>query len=732
MVSPKHSRISPRQSHQPRSQKKMREVVNIREIIDLRALRQRIVQHENWVQDPTVGAPLNLENTDIRLALREAECARRAGVLQEANPLQNRCLNDANFRDCLGIIPELFAGSSLVRTIFPASISFQTYTDELTRTMRIRQIALSLFFAMAVYTLLTFMSVSELLWATPQARVTVPLGNIALPVRFLLATALIPSLLLLGVERLMQKRSATLRASLPTRFTDGNMPRPEATIVYRLLLGGGLLLVSIFWMRCFALHLFPVTLWQSLLLALMGTMLMREADFRKYSLREMNLSGIKMFLELATVLGGFSTFALQTPSLLFYAKVKDRLYTVQRNPARVARVEGSNLSNFSDFSNFSEIREYRESQRTEEASLGEILHQGNLPHYFLSLPGFTSGIVLADKNIATPPPGWMEPVALPDPLKKWPENLVPKNKDERADKESRDQQRRANQQARRDYLQQIRTVQGAQLQGASLAYLEAPQLQAANSHFEGIDATGANFHQGYLPGVYLTSSKDNVPTRLNFSDFNGANLSFAQGEGIQATHSDFQQAILDEANFSLADFTASNFSHAQLRHANLAGAYLRDACLSNAYALEVQCQGAYLGHAVLSDANLSLSCFDDSDLNSASLAHADLTDASARFAHLQEANLQGARLVCANFQGADLRGADLTQAIVTDLNADQAIFSDTTMWSTGTAWPDSVLARRYRAVPMRDKEGTLIPHVYTLETIKLASTKQERKKSDKK
>jgi len=126
-------------------------------------------------------------------------------------------------------------------------------------------------------------------------------------------------------------------------------------------------------------------------------------------------------------------------------------------------------------------------------------------------------------------------------------------------------------------------------------------------------------------------------------DFQGAGLTNAWWQGVDARKADFYKANLQRAG--LAD---SRISGAIFKNADLRGATLRDAIA----------EGANFEKADLSGAKLERGNFSKAVLRSANLSGAIVTDADFSGAQLSGAKLQGVDLRSAKLDGADLAGIE--------------------------------------------------------------------------
>jgi uncharacterized protein YjbI with pentapeptide repeats len=125
--------------------------------------------------------------------------------------------------------------------------------------------------------------------------------------------------------------------------------------------------------------------------------------------------------------------------------------------------------------------------------------------------------------------------------------------------------------------------------------------------------------------------------------------------------SDFEGAILVEADLSQANLSKTNLGSADLSEANLFQTDLGEAKLNWANLAK-----AYLGEANLTKSDLSEADLTKADLTDAKLTKADLAKADLIQANLSNADLTGANLAKADLSGANLSGANLANADISE------------------------------------------------------------------
>jgi uncharacterized protein YjbI with pentapeptide repeats len=533
------------------------------EIVDLRMLRQRLIRHENWVKDPRSGEPLNLQHTDIRLALREAECAREAGAHQETDPLQNRCLNDANLSDCLGLLPEHLSGSSLVRAVLPSSITYQEMQGERQRVLHSHQRFVLALLLWGIYISLTYFSVPEIRWAMPSARVMLPLCAVSVPSVLFLQMALVPYVFLGLGERRTRLRGNFLLRQMPARFPDGQPPTPEPLPkkLYAMLIASSLSLALLFVVRCFALHQPMLSLWHAVLLAgILGILGIAGTGAQV---------PLKRLFCLVFALMGVAWCVVQAPSSSYAAQITARLQALQQS----SLVHNANLG-------------YRTDQREEKRGLHERLAPPLFP-----LGDWTPRLVLVaaeDKKLMGADMTGASLRFLEAPYSHWDASCFV----------------------------------GVDATGASFSHSHLPSVTFtrrtphAPTHLNFADFTAANVSGIEAEGVEATH------TNFTHATLTQANLRLAN-----LTAANLYQAVLDHANFSGAYLRDADLSETSASNCQFIGAYASHARFDGANLASANLHECNLQAAVLVRTNLHATDFTRANLQEADCTGADFTDA---------------------------------------------------------------------------------------------------------
>ena len=137
-------------------------------------------------------------------------------------------------------------------------------------------------------------------------------------------------------------------------------------------------------------------------------------------------------------------------------------------------------------------------------------------------------------------------------------------------------------------------------------------------------------------------------------------LSFANLRGADLSEADLSEAGLFETNFN-----GAILNDAQMTRADLRGAYMCRTELVAADLSESNLQGVNLSKSGMLRANLSKANLNNANLSKSFLANTCLNEADLSKTDLRTANLSGANLSNANLTGADLSNSNLDNAIMT-------------------------------------------------------------------
>ena len=136
----------------------------------------------------------------------------------------------------------------------------------------------------------------------------------------------------------------------------------------------------------------------------------------------------------------------------------------------------------------------------------------------------------------------------------------------------------------------------------------------------------------------LWLSGDGEGERANLE---GANLSYANLEGVNLEGANLSYANLEDVNLEGVNLRGVNLEDTNLSYAHLGGANLEDTNL----------RGANLGGANLGGTNLEGVNLEDANLRGANLGGANLEDANLSYANLEDVNLEGVNLSYVNLGG---------------------------------------------------------------------------------
>ncbi|HEV2299201.1 MAG TPA: pentapeptide repeat-containing protein [Candidatus Acidoferrales bacterium] len=226
----------------------------------------------------------------------------------------------------------------------------------------------------------------------------------------------------------------------------------------------------------------------------------------------------------------------------------------------------------------------------------------------------------------------------------------------------------------------VKKVQGARLEDASLRYAQAYGVFLANARMRGADLQGAT---------------------LSEADLRGANLREANLEG----------ALLDRAQMSHTNLTLAQLDGAKMSRADLTGADLTSALLTDAVLVDAHMDGANLYGAQLGQSRLARASMQKADLRGAHLDGAEMSRADLRGAYIGSAKLGGARLENALLGGAFLDDADFRNADFTGASLTGAILSGTDFTGAKLAGADFRGALQVTAVQIcaaGDRRGILL------------------------
>ncbi len=208
------------------------------------------------------------------------------------------------------------------------------------------------------------------------------------------------------------------------------------------------------------------------------------------------------------------------------------------------------------------------------------------------------------------------------------------------------------------------SLNGTVFSELALAGFDFRGAQGLGADFSGADLTGAQFGGAKLPQTNFSGAT------LIEANFQKAELPTAQFEKVKAARIQMAEADLTGLHASDgSDFTGANFRRARADGAIWEEAILQQADFSGASLIRSIFNHASLQGAKLDQAELTAAVFDDANLEVASLVRANLLRASFDRANLSKATLRGANLYNAGFW----------DAVLVDTNFDAANLKATTL-----------------------------------------------------
>lgn len=215
-----------------------------------------------------------------------------------------------------------------------------------------------------------------------------------------------------------------------------------------------------------------------------------------------------------------------------------------------------------------------------------------------------------------------------------------------------------------------RNQKDAQLHSQKAYRLDLRATDLTGADMRHSDFTNALFDDAKLRGVNLSDST------LHWADFERADLRGANFENARMQGGGLKDARFAGANLYGAQLQRANLVRAQLQGQQLPEAQLQEALLIAAKLQEIELENANLQGADLSGAWLQRANLPSSNLQGAHFSHAQLQDANLGEAQLQwarfnYAQLDGASLWSAQMQYADFFAAALQGAELFDIEIDE-------------------------------------------------------------
>ena len=240
---------------------------------------------------------------------------------------------------------------------------------------------------------------------------------------------------------------------------------------------------------------------------------------------------------------------------------------------------------------------------------------------------------------------------------------------------------------------------GAQGKNVNFEKAEGARLRIAGCQFgSSNESERANFKGAKLYALDATLSdiegallEDAV---LGFADFTNANAMYVDARNAKLRAANFFNAKLSESNFKEADLTAANLEKVKAAHADFTKAHMEKVKAS-----EASFRNAVLNEVIARGGNFTKTDFDGMVAQNADFQASIMEDITAQYTNLEEAILSDVRAARANFTGSMLsgvhaqridvrdaimskvtaRGAHLEEAVMERVKADNADFSKAIM-----------------------------------------------------
>lgn len=206
----------------------------------------------------------------------------------------------------------------------------------------------------------------------------------------------------------------------------------------------------------------------------------------------------------------------------------------------------------------------------------------------------------------------------------------------------------------RDAIFDRANLQNAVLNNANAENTSFYEANLKGASFQNVQARAADFSKckltdAYFYGAVLTEASveeaDGVRINMRKADLSGLRASgktnFSKGnfQKITAPYSIWENAILDEADFSMSHMEGANFASASLKSAIFIGADLKYARLSKANLFQAKCMTMNLFEASLEKSDLTMT-----DLRASNIYGAEFLDAVTDGTIFEGANLKMTKL----------------------------------------------------------------------------------------
>lgn len=231
------------------------------------------------------------------------------------------------------------------------------------------------------------------------------------------------------------------------------------------------------------------------------------------------------------------------------------------------------------------------------------------------------------------------------------------------------------------------TLTGADLTGADLEETNLKDMDITEGNITDARLVGASMIDAIFEEANMTNSVfDKVDAKS--ADFTGADLVGSSFREAELSEADFSESLIHDADFQRANLSDANFYGAQgtkvnFKEANLSGFRASDGCdFTEGNFVMVFGPDANWEDAKLDEADFSFASMDGAFFTKASLVKANFSAASMKHSRFVKANLRGATLVQMNLFESSLEKADLTEADLRGSNLFRAEFLDTVLERT--------------------------------------------------
>ena len=199
-------------------------------------------------------------------------------------------------------------------------------------------------------------------------------------------------------------------------------------------------------------------------------------------------------------------------------------------------------------------------------------------------------------------------------------------------------------------------LKGFPLQGKDFSELQIRGVVLLGADLSGAILLGADLREGQLRGAILTEA-NLIDSDLRYADFKAANMGKAVLLEALASHVDFEDCIMPEADCRGISAPNSRWNRADLTRARLSNAEIPESQF-----VAVKCEGVEGVGLALDFSDVRMSVFQNAKLTGAEFMLADCRGVNFNGALLRGADFHGSALHMSRLEGADLTGANLEEA----------------------------------------------------------------------